>query len=99
MLPTMAALAAFQLGGCASDNVVVAPITLKPIASRHLQAPDVPKCEPPPRADYSTDEVIAYAKCWRAAYDALFEKHKGLVQAVMLRERVTAKAVKTAAKS
>lgn len=96
MLAGMVALAAFPLGGCSKDNVVVEPVALRPVSAHLLAPPDVPNCTPQPRADYSPDEVLAYAKCWRAAYDALFAKHKGLAKAVAFRQQQAAKAAQAA---
>jgi hypothetical protein len=86
----LTALAAFQLGGCASNNNVVAEVVApRPIPARLIEAPDVPKCElPPNQPDYSPEEVKAHAKCWRAAYYQIFERYKGLAKAVMARQRI-----------
>lgn len=88
-----ATLVAFLLAACTKDAVVVQPIALAPVASRLKAIPSVPKCDLPIRADYDPREVAAYAACWRSAYDALFVKHKGLINAVLQRERTTANAV------
>ena len=85
----LTALAAFQLGGCASNTVVAEVVAPRPIPARLIEAPDVPKCElPSGRADYSPQEVIAYGECWRAAYDGIFERYKGLAKAVAARQRI-----------
>ena len=61
-----------------------------------MRAPDVPRCNLPERENYHVREIVAYADCWQSAYNALFHRHKGLIRAVTVRERVTAKAVKAA---
>lgn len=94
----LAALAASALTGCVKDAVVVTPIAPRPVASTLLVVPEVPRCALHEARDYAPEEVKAYAQCWRAAYDALFVRHKGLIKAVMVRERAAAKAV-AAAKS
>jgi len=76
--------------------VVVEPIAVRPVASRLLEPPEPPKCDLPARPDYAPGEVIAYAECWRAAYDSLFKKHKGLAYAVIVRQNATAKAARAA---
>ena len=89
-------VAASLLIGCASKtNVAVEPVALRPVAAKLLSVPDVPACDP--RSNMvQPEELLAYGKCWRAAYDALFVKHKGLINAVRIRERSAAKAVKLA---
>jgi hypothetical protein len=69
------------------------PIAPPPVAAKLTAVPAVPRCALPERADYSPEEVKAYAQCWEAAYDALFKKHKGLIMAVSTRERAVNKAV------
>lgn len=89
-------LAGLMLSGCAND-VVVDPVAFNPIAARLKEMPSVPLCDPlPAKRKAPPEEVLAYGKCWRSAYDALFTKHKGLVNAVIVRERAAAKAVKLA---
>lgn len=97
MLAPVVALATLTLTACVSDAVVVEPVAFAPVAARLKEIPDVPKCDPPAgQVKSSPEEVLAYGKCWRAAYNALFSKHKGLVKAVLYRERAAAKAVKLA---
>lgn len=49
-------LAASLVTGCASD-VVVEPVALRPVSSKLMATPPVPKCDLPDRADYSPREV------------------------------------------
>lgn len=87
--------AASLLTGCAKE-VVVEPIAPRKVAGALMAYPSVPRCALPARADYAPGEIVAYAACWQAAYDALFVKHKGLIRAVAQRERTAAKAIKAA---
>lgn len=88
--------AAFLLGGCTTNNVAVEPVALKPVSPQLMRVPAVPKCELRPAPDYAPQEVISYAECWRAAYDQLFAKHKGLIQAVSARQKTAQQAAKAA---
>lgn len=74
----------------------VEPIALPPVDSR-LKSPFVARCVLPDRPDHDPREVMAYAKCWEAAYHTAAARHHGLARAVEVRERATARAV--AAKS
>ena len=93
---TSIVFAAFLAGGCATNNVAVEPLAVKPVSPKLMRAPDVPKCELRAAKDYAPQEVISYAECWRAAYDQLFAKHKGLVQAVSARQKTAQRAAKAA---
>lgn len=85
--------AAFVLTGC-GNNVVVQPVAIKPVPASLMKAPSAPKCALPDRADYSPDEVVAYADCWKAAHEAIYARHLGLQRAVRVREAATKKAIK-----
>lgn len=89
----MAILAGFGLSACASNNVVVKPVALKPVSSALMKAPGIPRCDLPQRADYDPREVIAYSECWKAAYHSLAARHIGLQRAVRTRETIAAKAL------
>lgn len=88
------ASAALTLTACASNNVVVEPIKLRPVDARLMKSPGIPRCILPERADYAPAEIIVYAKCWEAAYHAIAARHIGLQRAVRAREQIAAKAVK-----
>lgn len=86
--------AASPLIACANNNVVVQPVALRPVSAELMRPPPQPRCELPQRADYSVDEVVAYAACWRAAYQSIAKRHDGLRRAVAARQSAAAKAVK-----
>lgn len=90
------ALLLLPLAGCASDNVVVQPVALPPVAPELMRAPGMPRCALG-TGDVYPAEIVAYAKCWQAAYHAAAGRLTGLQSAVAVREKATAKAV--AAKS
>lgn len=91
----MTAFAASLLTACTKEPVAV-PVAIKPVSPALMRAPGLPRCDLPRRADYDPREVIAYAKCWEAAYHALASRHIGLQRAVAVRERAAARAVATA---
>lgn len=96
MQAVMTLALAASLAGCASNNVSVEPVAVKPVSTKLMRVPDAPKCELRPAPDYAPQEVISYAECWRAAYDQLFAKHKGLIQAVSVRQKTAQRAAKAA---
>lgn len=85
-----------SLTGCASNNVVVEPVALPPVDKALMRTPSVPRCSLPKRDDYDAREVLAYAKCYEAAYHAITGRLIGLQRAVAVREAATAKAVAAA---
>lgn len=86
---------AFLLSAC-GNNVVVEPVTLKPVSAALMKSPGIPRCSLPQRSDYETSELIAYAECWTAAYHALAARHIGLQRAIKTREQIASKALKAA---
>lgn len=92
----LAIVAASLLTACSGSNVVVEPVSLKPVPSALMKSPGMPRCNLPKRSDYDPQELIAYSECWTAAYHALAERHIGLQRAVKAREQVASKAVKAA---
>lgn len=88
-----ACLLTASLTGCASNNVVVEPVALPAVDKRLMAAPGIPRCSLPRRDDYDVQEVLAYARCYEAAYHALARRMIGLQRAVAVREAATATAV------
>lgn len=75
-----------MLAACATDRVVVEPAALPPVAPQLLQSV-LARCALPARPDHDPREVMAYARCWEAAYHAAAARHIGLGRAVEVRER------------
>lgn len=83
------------MAGCAKDNVVVEPVALPKVDDK-LKAGVVARCSLPARPDHDPREVMAFARCWEAAYHAAAARHIGLVKAVEVRETATEKALRAA---
>lgn len=86
--------AAFLLSACAQNNVVTEVAVLPNVPTKLMAAPGIPRCVLPDRQEYDAIEVLAYAKCYEAAYHALSRRLIGLQRAVSVREASAAKAVK-----
>lgn len=69
-------------------------MALPPVAPELMRYPAPPRCTLPERPEYDAREVLAYAKCYQAAYHALAQRLSGLQKAVAVREATAAKAVK-----
>lgn len=82
------------VSACASDNVVVQPVGLKPIASGLMAGMKAPACDLPEREGYTGFELARRGDCWAAAYGAAAGRLQGLQRAVKAREKALAGIVK-----
>jgi hypothetical protein len=82
------------LVACASDNVVVKPVSLKPISSGLMAGMNPPACDLPERNGYTGFELARRGDCWSAAYGAAVGRLHGLQKAVQAREKALAGIVK-----
>lgn len=82
--------------GCSSNNVVVEPVALAAVSPALMRAPALPKCTLPNRPELQPAEVRAYGDCYKAAFEATYQRLTGLQRAVRVREEATAKAVQAA---
>lgn len=78
---------------------MVQAVALPPISPALMRAPGVPQCGLPARPDYQPAEVMAYAKCWEAAYHRAAGGLIGLQKAVAVREKATETALNVAKKT
>ena len=82
------------LSACASDNVVVQPVGLAPIAPGLMAPMKPPACDLPDRPGYTGFELARRGDCWSAAYGAAVGRLHGLQRAVKAREKALAGIVK-----
>lgn len=89
---TAACLCLVAVTGCASDNVVVQPVSLKPVDARLMQPLGAPKCEPRLSVAEERNDVIdprhmGMAKeCYAVAEERARNRLHGLQSAVKARE-------------
>lgn len=92
LLPILAL--SLVVSACASDNVVVQPVSLKPIAPGLMSGMKAPACDLPERDGYTGFELARRGDCWAAAYGAAAGRLAGLQKAVKAREKALAGIVK-----
>lgn len=69
------------------------PVTLPEVPRELMRAPGVPRCALPKRDEYDAAEVLAYARCYEAAYHSIARRLLGLQRAVEVREAEARKVV------
>lgn len=78
--------------GCASDNVIVQPVTFKPVPKSLMARQALPKCDyDDTQATIAPHVVGESQRCWKASAISTRDRLHGLQDAVKVRERAAAR--------